>query len=116
MDTRRIWRVPASATEGPAGILDSASRSPTKRSVVDMPGSAAAVESPREMRARASVPQRSGRDKKFKFSIADRKQRGGRNSYLEVVSPAACNIISDFRFEIRNSRLNTIWNQESDAG
>ncbi len=26
--------------------------------------------------ARASVPQRSGRDKKFKFSIADRKQRG----------------------------------------
>jgi hypothetical protein len=45
MDTRHIWRVSASATEGPAGILDSMSRSPTERNAVDMPGSAAAVES-----------------------------------------------------------------------
>jgi hypothetical protein len=37
MDTRR-------ATEGPAGILDSMSRSPTERNAVDRPGSAAAVE------------------------------------------------------------------------
>jgi hypothetical protein len=44
MDTRRSWRVSASATEGPAGILDSMSRSPTERNAVDMPGSAAAVE------------------------------------------------------------------------
>jgi len=46
MDTRRIWRIPASATEGVAGLLDSASRSPMERNAVDMPGSAAAVESP----------------------------------------------------------------------
>jgi hypothetical protein len=38
MDTRR-------ATEGPAGILDSMSRSPKERNAVDMPGSAVAVES-----------------------------------------------------------------------
>ena len=38
MDTRR-------ATEGPASVLDSTSRSPTQHNVVDMPGSAAAVES-----------------------------------------------------------------------
>ena len=38
MDTRR-------ATEGSAGVLDSTSRSPTERNAVDMPGSAAAVES-----------------------------------------------------------------------
>jgi hypothetical protein len=38
MDTRR-------ATEGSAGVLDSMSRSLTKRNAVDMPGSAAAVES-----------------------------------------------------------------------
>ena len=44
MDTRRIWRFSASAKEGPAGILDSMSRSPTERNTVDMPGSAAAVE------------------------------------------------------------------------
>jgi hypothetical protein len=44
MDTRRIWRVPASATEGPAGALDSTSRSPTERNSGDMPGSAAAIE------------------------------------------------------------------------
>jgi hypothetical protein len=44
MDTRRIWRFPAGATEGSAGILDSMSRSPTERNEVDMPGSAAAVE------------------------------------------------------------------------
>jgi hypothetical protein len=37
VDTRR-------ATEGPAGILDSTSRSPKERNAVDMPGSAAAVE------------------------------------------------------------------------
>ena len=37
MDTRR-------ATEGPAGVLDSTSRSPTERNAVDMPGSAAAIE------------------------------------------------------------------------
>ena len=45
MDTRR-------ATEDPAGVLDTTSRSPTERNAVDMPGSAAAVESLREMRAR----------------------------------------------------------------
>jgi hypothetical protein len=38
VDTRR-------ATEGLAGVLDSTSRSPKKRNAVDMPGSAAAVES-----------------------------------------------------------------------
>ena len=38
MDTRR-------ATEGSAGVLDSTSRSLTERNAVDMPGSAAAVES-----------------------------------------------------------------------
>ncbi len=43
MDTRR-------ATEGSAGVLASTSRSPTERTAVDMPGSAAAVESWREMR------------------------------------------------------------------
>jgi hypothetical protein len=32
------------ATEGPAGVLDSTTRSPRERNVVDMPGSAAAVE------------------------------------------------------------------------
>ena len=47
MDTRR-------ATEGPAGVLDSTARSPTERNAVDMPGSAAAVESLREMRAKAA--------------------------------------------------------------
>jgi len=44
MDTRR-------ATEGSAGVLDSTSRSLTERNAVDMPGSVAAVESRREMRA-----------------------------------------------------------------
>jgi hypothetical protein len=44
MDTRRIWRVPASATEGPAGVLDSTSRSPKESNAADMPGSASAVE------------------------------------------------------------------------
>ena len=39
VDTRR-------ATEGPADVLDGTSRSPTERNAVDMPGSAAAVESP----------------------------------------------------------------------
>ena len=43
METRR-------ATEGSAGVLDSTSRSPTGRNAVDMPGSAAEVESWREMR------------------------------------------------------------------
>jgi len=38
LDTRR-------ATEGSEGLLDSTSRSPTERDAVDMPGSAAAVES-----------------------------------------------------------------------
>jgi len=37
MDTRR-------AIEGPAGVLDRPSRSPTERNAVDMPGSDAAVE------------------------------------------------------------------------
>ncbi len=37
MDTRH-------ATEVPAGVLDSTSRSPRERNAVDMPGSAAAVE------------------------------------------------------------------------
>jgi len=32
------------ATEGPAGVLDSTSRSPKERNAVDMPGSASAVE------------------------------------------------------------------------
>jgi hypothetical protein len=45
MDTRRIWQSLASATEGPAGVLDSTSRSLTERNAVDMPGSASAVES-----------------------------------------------------------------------
>jgi hypothetical protein len=36
---------PRRATEGSAGVLDSTSRSPTERIKVDMPGSAAAVES-----------------------------------------------------------------------
>jgi hypothetical protein len=38
MNTRR-------ATEGSAGVLDTTSRGPTERNAVDMPGSAAAVES-----------------------------------------------------------------------
>jgi hypothetical protein len=33
------------ATEGPAGVLNSTSRSPTERNAVDMPGYAAAAES-----------------------------------------------------------------------
>jgi hypothetical protein len=47
---RRAWiqgasgSFSASASEGPAGILDSMSRSPTERNAVDMPGSASAVE------------------------------------------------------------------------
>jgi len=45
VDARRIWRFPASATEGRADVLDSASRNPTERNAVDMAGSAAAVES-----------------------------------------------------------------------
>jgi hypothetical protein len=32
------------ATEGPAGVLDSTSRSPPERNAADMPGSAAAAE------------------------------------------------------------------------
>jgi hypothetical protein len=53
MDTRR-------ATEGPAGMLDSMSRSPTERNAVDMPGSDAAVESWREMRVKLwDLPERS---------------------------------------------------------
>ena len=43
MNTRRIWRILAGATDGPA-VLDSTSRSPKERNAVDMPGSAAAVE------------------------------------------------------------------------
>ena len=43
MDTRR-------ATEGPAVVLYSTSMSPKERNAVDMPGSAAAVESLWEMR------------------------------------------------------------------
>ena len=39
-----LGRAPRRATEGPADVLDSTSRSPTERNVVDMPGSAAAVE------------------------------------------------------------------------
>ena len=45
MDTRRIWRIQASATEGPADVLDSTSRSPTERNAIDMPVCASAVES-----------------------------------------------------------------------
>jgi hypothetical protein len=45
MGTRRIWRVSATATESPTGVLDSTSRSPRESNAVDMPGSAAAVES-----------------------------------------------------------------------
>jgi hypothetical protein len=45
----QAWRFAPSVTmyvsEGPAGILDSMSRSPTERNEVGMPGSAAAVES-----------------------------------------------------------------------
>jgi hypothetical protein len=48
MDIRR-------ATESPADILDSTSRGPTERNAADMPGSAAAIESPREMRARSFI-------------------------------------------------------------
>ena len=44
MDTRRIWRFSASAKEGPAGVLDSTSRSPTEHNAVNMPGSADVVE------------------------------------------------------------------------
>jgi hypothetical protein len=43
MDTRR-------ATEGPAGVLDSTSRSPRERNEADMPGYAAAVETWWEVR------------------------------------------------------------------
>jgi hypothetical protein len=39
-----LGRAPKRATEGSAGVLDSTSRSPTKRNVVDMPTSDAAVE------------------------------------------------------------------------
>jgi hypothetical protein len=42
---------PRRATEGSAGVLDSTSRSPTERNAVDMPGSAAAVETWWEMQA-----------------------------------------------------------------
>ena len=42
MDTRRIWRLSASATEDPASVLDSTSRNPTESNAADMPGSAAA--------------------------------------------------------------------------
>jgi len=38
VDTRR-------ATEGPGGVVETTSRSPTERNAVDMPISAAAVES-----------------------------------------------------------------------
>jgi hypothetical protein len=44
VDTRRIWRVSASATEGPGDVLDSTSRSSKECNAIDMPGSAAAVE------------------------------------------------------------------------
>jgi hypothetical protein len=44
MDTRRIWRNSASATEGPAGALNSTSRSLKERNIADMPGSASAVD------------------------------------------------------------------------
>jgi hypothetical protein len=44
MDTKRIWRFSASATEGPADVLDSTSRSLKERNAVDVLGSAAAVE------------------------------------------------------------------------
>jgi hypothetical protein len=44
MNTRRIWRISASATEGLAGALNSTSRGPGERNEVDMPGSASAVE------------------------------------------------------------------------
>ena len=40
VDTRRIWRISAGATEGPADVLGSTSRSPTERNEVDKPGCA----------------------------------------------------------------------------
>jgi len=44
VDTRRIWRISSSATEGPADVLDSTSRSQTERNAVDMHVCTAAVE------------------------------------------------------------------------
>ena len=46
------------ATEGPADLLDSTTRSPTECNAVGMLGSAAAVEIWREMRARQGVEKR----------------------------------------------------------
>jgi hypothetical protein len=40
----RLKLIGVKVTEGPAGVLNSTSRSPKKRNAVDMPGSAAAVE------------------------------------------------------------------------
>jgi hypothetical protein len=37
MDAKRIWCIPASASEGIAGVRDSTSRSPTERNAVGMP-------------------------------------------------------------------------------
>jgi hypothetical protein len=51
MDTRRT-------TEGSAGVLGSTSKSSPGRSAVDMSGSAAAIESWREMRASPQVSDR----------------------------------------------------------
>jgi hypothetical protein len=56
MDTRRSWRFSASATEGPADMLDSMLRSPTERNAGDMPGSASAVEIWGEMRVKPHLP------------------------------------------------------------
>ena len=39
-----LGRAPKRATEGPADVLDSTSRSPTERNAADMPGCDAAVE------------------------------------------------------------------------
>jgi hypothetical protein len=41
---RRAW-IQGARPEGAAGVLDSTSRRPTERNAIDMPGSAAAVES-----------------------------------------------------------------------
>ena len=49
---RRRWAwIQGARPRGHAGVLDSTARSPTERNVADMPGSAAAVESWREVRA-----------------------------------------------------------------
>ena len=47
------------ATESPADILDSTSRSPAERNAADMPGATDALESPPEMRIRSFIFQKT---------------------------------------------------------